>query len=56
MDERATGLIVRTRPLTETSLIVHWLTSDLGRNATVAKGVRRQKSPLSRQTRFVLPR
>ena len=38
------GLILRTRPLTETSLIVHWLTPDLGRVATVAKGARRPKS------------
>lgn len=45
MIETATGLIVRTRPLTETSLIVHWLTSGLGRLATVAKGARRPKSP-----------
>jgi DNA repair protein RecO (recombination protein O) len=44
-DERATGLILRTRPLTETSLIAHWLTPDLGRLATVAKGARRPKSP-----------
>jgi DNA repair protein RecO (recombination protein O) len=45
MDERTTGLILRTRPLTETSLIVQWLTPDLGRIATVAKGARRAKSP-----------
>jgi len=45
MDERTTGLILRTRILTETSLIVHWLTSDFGRMATVAKGARRPKSP-----------
>ena len=45
MDERATGLILRTRALTETSLIVHWLTASLGRVATVAKGARRPKSP-----------
>jgi DNA repair protein RecO (recombination protein O) len=44
MDERATGLIVRTRLLTETSLIVHWLTAEAGRIATVAKGARRPKS------------
>ena len=43
-EERATGLILRTRLLTETSLIVHWLTRDLGRVATVAKGARRPKS------------
>src|SRR6266403_1912558 len=45
MIETTTGLITRTRPLTETSLIVHWLTPDLGRVATVAKGARRPKSP-----------
>ena len=45
MIESATGLILRTRPLTETSLIVHWLTPDFGRIATVAKGARRIKSP-----------
>ena len=45
MDERTTGIIVRTRPLTETSLIVHWLTPDFGRLSTVAKGARRPKSP-----------
>jgi DNA repair protein RecO (recombination protein O) len=43
--ERATGLVVRTRLLTDTSLIIHWLTPDLGRVATVAKGARRLKSP-----------
>lgn len=46
MDERTTGIILRTRPLTETSLIVHWLTGELGRLATVAKGARRANSPL----------
>lgn len=45
MIESATGLILRTRLLTETSLIVHWLTPDFGRIATVAKGSRRPKSP-----------
>ena len=45
MIERATGFVLRTRPLTETSLIVHWLTPELGRVATVAKGARRPKSP-----------
>jgi DNA repair protein RecO (recombination protein O) len=45
MIQSATGLILRTRPLTETSLIVHWLTPDFGRIATVAKGARRIKSP-----------
>jgi DNA repair protein RecO (recombination protein O) len=47
MTESASGIILRTRPLTETSLIVHWLTPDLGRVATVAKGARRPKSPFA---------
>jgi len=45
MSERTTGIILRTRPLTETSLIVEWLTQDFGRLSTVAKGARRPKSP-----------
>lgn len=45
MIESAHGIILRTRPLTEASLIVNWLTPDLGRIATVAKGARRPKSP-----------
>ena len=44
MTESASGLILRVRPLTETSLIIHWLTPELGRIATVAKGARRPKS------------
>lgn len=44
MDEQTTGVILRTFPMTETSLIVHWLTPDLGRLSTVAKGARRNKS------------
>ncbi len=47
MIESTHGIIVRTRPLTETSLIVHWLTPELGRIATVAKGARRPKSPFA---------
>jgi DNA repair protein RecO (recombination protein O) len=45
--ENSSGLILRTRPLTETSLIVHWLTPERGRIATVAKGARRPKSPFA---------
>jgi DNA repair protein RecO (recombination protein O) len=45
MTPSVTGLILRTRPLTETSLIVHWLTPEYGRIATVAKGARRPRSP-----------
>ena len=47
MIENATGIILRTRPLTETSLIVNWLTPNLGRIATVAKGARRARSPFA---------
>lgn len=47
MTESTHGIILRVRPLTETSLIVHWLTPDLGRLATVAKGARRPKSPFA---------
>jgi DNA repair protein RecO (recombination protein O) len=45
MVEHATGLVLRTTPLSETSLIIHWLTPTLGRVATVAKGAQRPKSP-----------
>jgi DNA repair protein RecO (recombination protein O) len=45
VDERTTGIVLRIRPLTESSLIVHWLTRELGRVATVAKGACRPKSP-----------
>ena len=45
MIETVAGLVLRTRPLTETSLIVNWLTPNLGRVATVAKGAQRPKSP-----------
>jgi DNA repair protein RecO (recombination protein O) len=45
MEERANGIILRTRPLTETSLIALWLTTEHGRVATVAKGALRPKSP-----------
>jgi DNA repair protein RecO (recombination protein O) len=47
MIETATGIILRTRPLTETSLIVNWLTPQVGRVSTVAKGARRPKSPFA---------
>lgn len=46
---RTAGVILRTRPLTETSLIVQWLTRDFGRVATVARGARRPKSPFRGQ-------
>src|SRR6266478_5775898 len=45
MDERTRGVVLRLYPLTETSLIVNWLTPGFGRLSTVAKGARRPKSP-----------
>ena len=47
--ERARGIVLRTRPLTDTSLIVNWLTADHGRLSTVAKGARGPKSPFRGQ-------
>lgn len=47
MIEKNQGLILRTRPLTDTSLIAHWLTPEFGRLATVARGARRPKSPFA---------
>lgn len=44
MDERDAGIILRVRPLTETSLIIVWLTREQGLISTVAKGARRPKS------------
>jgi len=44
MVESASGLILRIRPFTETSLIVNWLTPGVGRIATIAKGALRAKS------------
>ena len=45
MIQSATGIILRTRPLTDTSLIVNWLTPEQGRVSTAAKGARGNKSP-----------
>ena len=45
MVEKTRGLILRVLPLTETSLIVDWLTPDFGRISTAAKGARRTNSP-----------
>ncbi|MEO0413709.1 MAG: DNA repair protein RecO [Verrucomicrobiota bacterium] len=41
---KATGTIIRRSALTETSLIVHWCTVEMGLVKTVAKGARRPKS------------
>lgn len=48
------GFVLRVHPLTETSLVVRWLTRDSGRLATVARGARQPKSPfLGRLDLFV---
>lgn len=47
MIESATGVVLRTQRLTETSLIVRWLTEELGRLTTVAKGARQTRSPFA---------
>lgn len=44
MIESATGVVLRTLKYGETSLIVRWLTTELGRVSTLAKGARRAKS------------
>ncbi|MCF7709501.1 MAG: DNA repair protein RecO [Verrucomicrobia bacterium] len=44
METTTSGLILRIYQYSETSLIVHWLTRDLGRIKTIAKGARRPKS------------
>jgi len=41
------GIIVRTHLLTETSLIVRWLSRDHGLISTIAKGARKPKSTFS---------
>jgi len=43
------GIILSLHPLTDSSLIVTWLTRDRGRVKTVAKAARRQSSPFAGQ-------
>ncbi|MGC6459954.1 MAG: DNA repair protein RecO [Akkermansiaceae bacterium] len=45
--ELGRGTIIRLTKLTETSLIVHWMTERSGLIKTVAKGARRARSPLA---------
>lgn len=47
LDIREHGYIIRTHRLSDTSLIVEWLTENHGRVATVARGALRKKSALS---------
>ncbi len=44
--ERAEGIVLRTQPVTESSLIVTWFTREFGKLKTLAKGARRPKSPM----------
>ena len=43
--ERADAIVLRVRPVTESSLIVTWFTRESGKLKTMAKGARRPKSP-----------
>lgn len=45
MELSTQGILLRRYPYSETSLIVRWLTADLGRIATLARGAQRPKSP-----------
>lgn len=47
LEIRECGYIIRTHRLSDTSLIVEWLTENQGRVATVARGALRKKSALS---------
>ncbi len=44
MDESSIGIVTGIQPLTDSSLIVRWLSRDFGRVDTVAKGARKPKS------------
>src|SRR5262245_13030616 len=44
MIQNASGIVLRKRRLTETSLIIHWISPTAGRVATVAKGALRPNS------------
>ena len=45
--ESGRGTIIRLTKLTDTSLIVHWMSEESGLMKTVAKGARRSKSPFA---------
>ncbi|MCA1658603.1 MAG: DNA repair protein RecO [Verrucomicrobiaceae bacterium] len=45
--ESTSGILLRKRKLSDTSLIVSWCTESLGCIQTVAKGARRAKSPFA---------
>jgi DNA repair protein RecO (recombination protein O) len=46
MQDSDQGILLRTHPFSETSLVVRWLTQEHGRIATLARGATRPKSPL----------
>jgi DNA repair protein RecO (recombination protein O) len=45
MDEPAQGIVLKSHPYSESSLIIRWLTHEQGRVDTLARGARRPKSP-----------
>ncbi|MBB08503.1 MAG: DNA repair protein RecO [Roseibacillus sp.] len=45
--EKARGIVIRITRLSDTSLIVHWCTEEIGLLKTVAKGARRPRSPFA---------
>lgn len=45
--ETTTGILLRKRKLSDTSLIISWCTESLGCIQTVARGARRAKSPFA---------
>jgi DNA repair protein RecO (recombination protein O) len=45
--DTATGIIIRRHPLTETSWIIGWCTTEHGLLSTVAKGGRSQRGPFA---------
>src|ERR1700740_1624147 len=43
--ERVEAIVLRTQPVTESSLIVTWYTREFGKLKTLAKGARRARGP-----------
>jgi DNA repair protein RecO (recombination protein O) len=44
--ERATAVVLRVQPVTESSLLVTWFSREFGKLKTLAKGARRPKNPM----------
>lgn len=49
MQQASSAILIRLTRLTDSSLIVHWLTAEHGLVKTVARGARRPKSPFAGQ-------